>query len=403
MRMKTAVVLFTRDLRVHDQPALAAACAAYERIVPLFVLDPSLKVPANRRRFLLECLLDLRESLRGRGSDLVVRAGDPVAEAVRLAKQVGAAGIGVTEDYGPYALRRQDRLARACARERIALKLFPGVTVVPAGQVTPTTGGDHYKVFTPYFRAWQQVRWRSTAPAPRTVPPLPDGLAGSDPHRVLTGAKAESPSPMPGGETEALRRFTAWLPQAGDYAARHDDLAGDATSRMSPYLHFGCVSPLRLATAPGVADAFVRQLCWRDFYTQVLACFPKLGTAAYRAGAQEQWHDDADALAAWQAGETGVPLVDAGMRQLAAEGWMHNRARLVTASYLTKTLGLDWREGAAWYARLLLDADVANNFGNWQWVAGTGTDTKPYRKFSPQRQTERYDPAGAYIQRWTGR
>ncbi len=400
MTLKTAVLLLTRDLRVHDQPALAGACANAAHVVPLFVADPALAVPDNRRRFLLESLCDLREALRHRGGDLLVRSGDPVAETIRVARQVGADGVAVTADVSAYALRRQDRLARACARERLALKLFPGVTVVPAGDVTPSTGGDHYKVFTPYWRAWQQQRWRSTVADPRRIH-LPEGVTGDDPRRVLGEAGGESPSPMPGGETEARRRLKAWLPHAAAYPDRHDDLPGDATSRLSPYLHFGNLSPLALAVTAGLPDAYLRQLCWRDFYHQVLAAFPKLGSQAYRSNAEERWRDDPKALQAWQAGQTGVPLVDAGMRQLAAEGWMHNRARLVTASYLTKTLGLDWRDGAAWFARLLIDADVANNNGNWQWVAGTGNDTKPYRRFSPQRQTERFDPDGEYIRRWT--
>ncbi|GAA1405409.1 deoxyribodipyrimidine photo-lyase [Catellatospora coxensis] len=399
--MNTVVLLLTRDLRVHDHPALAASCANAERVVPLFVADPALTVPDNRRRFLLESLQDLRDGLRRRGGDLLVRSGDPVAEAVRTAREVGAEGIALTADVSGYAARRQERLARACARERLALKLFPGVTIVPAGEVTPSTGGDHYKVFTPYWRAWQSRRWRGTVATPRKVH-LPDGVTGDDPRTVLGDAKSESPHPMSGGESEALRRVRNWRTKAAAYADRHDDLPGDATSRLSPYLHFGCLSPLALATTDGMPEAYLRQLCWRDFYHQLLAAFPKLGTQAFRPGAQEQWHDDPEALQAWQAGETGVPIVDAGMKQLAAEGWMHNRARLVTASYLTKTLGLDWRDGAAWYNRLLIDADVANNYGNWQWVAGTGTDTKPYRRFSPDRQAERFDPDGEYVRRWTG-
>jgi deoxyribodipyrimidine photo-lyase len=147
-------------------------------------------------------------------------------------------------------------------------------------------------------------------------------------------------------------------------------------------------------------DAFVRQLCWRDFYHQLLAGYPELGRKSYRPRATDQWRDDPDALAAWQAGQTGVPVVDAGMRQLAAEGFMHNRARLITAAFLTKSLGLDWREGIRWYADLLVDADVANNAGNWQWVAGTGTDTRPNRQFNPLRQADRFDPAGEYVRRW---
>jgi len=204
---------------------------------------------------------------------------------------------------------------------------------------------------------------------------------------------------MRGGETAARERLAAWAPDSDGYADIHDDLAGDGTSRLSPYLHFGCLSPVSVANQVR-AEAFLRQLCWRDFYHQVLRAFPDLPRRAFRAGAVEKWREDPDALAAWQEGRTGVPIVDAGMRQLRAEGWMHNRARLVTASYLVKQLGLDWRQGQDWYAGRLLDADVANNAGNWQWVAGTGNDTRPYRRFNPTRQAERFDPHGVYVRRW---
>jgi deoxyribodipyrimidine photo-lyase len=149
-----------------------------------------------------------------------------------------------------------------------------------------------------------------------------------------------------------------------------------------------------------VSEPYRRQLCWRDFYHQVLYAFPDLPRRNYRRGAPDDWRDDPTALAAWQEGRTGVPIVDAGMRQLAAEGWMHNRARLITGSFLTKLLWLDWRDGAAWYARLLVDADLANNWGNWQWVAGTGNDPRPGRRFNPIRQALRYDPRGDYVRRW---
>jgi len=390
--MRTAVVLFTRDLRVRDNPALHAACAAAERVVPLFVVDPRIRSSPNRRRFLAESLADLRESLRARGGDLVVRHGDPVEEAVKVAREVGAFGIGLAADHSAYAAARQRRLTAACEEERLALKLFDGVTIVPPGALRPTGGGDHYRVFTPYWRVWQTVRRREPLQAPRKVT-LPDGLAtGNLPRVKATGL-------IPGGETAGRERLSKWRPRAHGYAEGHDDLAGDRTSRLSAYLHFGCVSPLSVESAVDSPE-LVRQLCWRDFYHQVLAGFPELPRKAYRSGADERWRDDPDALDAWKEGRTGVSIVDAGMRQLLAEGFMHNRARLITASYLTKQLELDWREGAAWFASLLLDADIANNWGNWQWVAGTGNDTKPYRRFNPERQAERFDPDGEYRRRY---
>jgi deoxyribodipyrimidine photo-lyase len=388
--VNAVVVLFTRDLRVHDNPALAAACRVARHVVPLFVRDPAVRSNPGRDRFLAGSLADLRSSLRERGGDLVLRTGDPVTEALSVASTVDADGIALAADVSSYARRRERRLVEGAGRRSV--RLFPGVTAVPPGAVTPA-GGDHYKVFTPYWRAWQATRKRPVEPAPARVS-LPSGLAVG--RLPATGAATA------GGESAGRRRVREWRRAVGDYGARHDDLPGNATSRLSPYLHFGCVSTVDLVAAVSEVDGaepFVRQLCWRDFYAQVLHAFPDLRAKPFRAGAAENWRSDGPAVEAWRAGQTGVPIVDAGMRQLLDEGWMHNRARLVTASYLTKHLTCDWREGAAWFDAHLLDADVANNYGNWQWVAGTGTDTKPYRRFNPVRQALRFDPDGEYVRR----
>jgi len=397
--MRPIVVLFTRDLRVHENPALHAACADADRVVPLFVLDPTVPTSPNRARFLAESLTDLRGSLRARGGDLVVRRGDPVTEAMRVAVAVDARRIVLAADVSGFAARRERRLAAAAATARIELVVCEGVTVVPPGAVRPTSGGDHYRVFTPYWRAWRAFPVRAELPAPRRIV-LPGGV----PPGPLPGTgRGGSPVVAAGGESAARRRLRAWRSQAGDYGSVHNDLAAGATSRLSPYLHFGCLSPLAVAATCADAEEFVRQLCWRDFFHQLLAGFPELPRRPVRPGATDVWREDPAALAAWQEGRTGVSIVAAGMRQLRAEGYMHNRARLITASHLTKTLGLDWRLGAAWFARWLVDADVANNWGNWQWVAGTGTDTKPYRRFNPERQAARFDPAGEYVRRWQNR
>jgi deoxyribodipyrimidine photo-lyase len=399
--MRTAVVLLTRDLRVHDNPALAAACANAERVVPLYVLDPHLQtISANRVRFLHQALADLRTTLRGKGGDLVVRRGDPVAEAIGIAREVEADGIAMAADVSGYARRRERRLADECERHRLALRLFPGLTVVDPGALQPG-GADHYRVFSPYFRAWEAATWRAEVATPRAIR-LPDGLRAGDLPAVPAG---DSPDAVPGGETDGLRRVKAWMRNVGDYDEVHNDMPTDGTSRLSPYLRFGCVSPLAVATAVRKLDgagpaAFVRQLCWRDFYYQVTNAFPAISTKAYRPGGEPGWRSDEDALRHWQDGLTGVPIVDAGMRQLRAEGWMHNRARLITAAFLTKHLGVDWRPGLQWFLRWLLDGDVANNSGNWQWVAGTGNDTRPYRRFNPIRQAERFDPDGVYVRRY---
>jgi deoxyribodipyrimidine photo-lyase len=207
-----------------------------------------------------------------------------------------------------------------------------------------------------------------------------------------------------GGESAARRRMDRWLGAGlAAYADRHDDLPGDATSRLSADLHFGCLSPLELAVRAGKAggeggDAYVRQLCWRDFHAQVAAAFPDLPDRDYRPR-RAAWREDAHALEAWKNGRTGYPVVDAGMRQLAAEGFMHNRARLLVASFLAKQLNIHWTEGARHFFDLLVDGDIANNAGNWQWVAGTGNDTRPNRQFNLLRQAQRFDPDGKYVRR----
>lgn len=399
--MRTAVVLFTRDLRVHDNPALATAVANAERVVPLFVLDPKLSgLSANRNRFMHQALADLRDTLRGLGGDLVVREGDPVAETIKVAQQTEAEGVAMAADVTSYAKRRERRLRAECEAHRLSLRLFPGVTVVNPGDVSPG-GGGHYKVFSPYHRAWLGSKWRDEVATPRAVT-LPDGVTVGQLPALPAG---ESPDAAVGGETVARGKLATWLRHVGPYDDLHDDMSADGTSRLSPYLRFGCLSPLAVANAVRAVDgdgpeAYVRQLAWRDFYYQVVDAFPKISTEAYRKAGDGDWRDDPNELAHWQDGLTGVPIVDAGMRQLMAEGWMHNRARLITAAFLTKHLGLDWRPGLQWFSRWLVDGDVPNNSGNWQWTAGTGNDTKPYRRFNPIRQAERFDPDGVYVRRY---
>jgi deoxyribodipyrimidine photo-lyase len=402
----TAVVLFTRDLRVHDHPALTTAAKIAERVVPLFVLDETLLdngfACPNRLAFLLESLRDLDGSLRTLGGGLVCRRGDAVREVVRVATSVGARAVFASADVSAYARRRERRLTDACAEAGLELGLCPGVTVVGAGDLTPASG-DHFRVFTPYWNRWRAASLRPLAARPRRLTLPRDLDRGRVPELRELTPRAPSPALPTGGEAAARARLAAWLRGGlARYAERHDDLAGDGTSRLSPYLHFGCLSPVevarRVTDRPG-GEAFLRQLCWRDFHHQVTAAFPKIAREDYRPGGDD-WDDDAALLDAWKEGRTGYPLVDAGMRQLREEGWMHNRARLVTASFLVKDLRVDWRLGAAHFFDLLVDGDIASNAGNWQWVAGTGNDTRPNRVFNPVRQSQRFDPRGDYIRRW---
>jgi deoxyribodipyrimidine photolyase len=394
--MDTSILLFTRDLRVRDNPALAAACEA-GRTVPLFVFDDAILAgpfaAPNRVRFLLDSLDDLRRSLAERGGDLVVRRGDPAAETGRLARETGARSLHLADERSAYAERRLARLRELGP----AVSVHPGITVVPPGELTPATG-DHYKVFTPYWRAWEEARWRPAVDAPKEIR-LPSGAEpGALPRLDDLVPGTPSPDLAPGGESRGRERMRAWLREdAAEYDRVRDDLAADRTSRLSPYLKFGCVSPRELAgSAP---DAFRRQLAWRDFHHQVAAAFTDLPRRDYRPR-DRNWKDDEDAFAAWRDGATGIPIVDAGMRQLRREGFMHNRARLITASFLTRDLGIDWRLGLGHFNEWLADGDVADNAGNWQWVAGTGNSTRPDQVMNPFRQAARFDPRGDYVRRY---
>ncbi|MEU1404654.1 deoxyribodipyrimidine photo-lyase [Streptomyces sp. NPDC005728] len=408
--MYVSVVLFTADLRLHDHPPLRAALDRARDVVPLFVrdrgvADAGFAVP-NRLAFLADCLRDLDAGLRERGGRLVVRSGDVVAEVCRVAAEAGADEVHLAADVSAYAQARERRLRRALAAEGRRLHVHDTVTdAVAPGAVTPAAS-DHFAVFTPYFRRWSAQGLRGVRAAPRAVR-VPEGIvseglpSGSAPPGVSPGLAA-------GGETEGRKRLTAWLRTGvAAYADRHDDLAADATSRLSPHLHFGTLSPVELVQrarrsgGPG-AEAFVRQLAWREFHRQVLAARPAAADADYRTR-HDRWRSQETAredIEAWREGRTGYPVVDAAMRQLRHEGWMHNRGRLLTASFLAKTLYVDWRVGARHFLELLVDGDVANNQLNWQWVAGTGTDTRPHRVLNPVTQGRRYDPDGVYVRRW---
>lgn len=408
--MPVSVVLFTSDLRLHDHPPLRTALKASDEVVPLFVCDDGIEAAGfavpNRRAFLADCLTDLDAGLRERGGRLVVRRGDVVDQVCTVVAEADADEVHLAAGVTGYACRREERLREALESRGCRLRVHDTViTALAPGAVTPQAS-DHYAVFTPYFRRWEQEGLRAVLGAPRVVR-VPRGLASDKvpSRRTVSGVSRRVAT---GGEQAGRARLTAWLRRGlADYEDRHDDLAGDATSRLSAHLHFGSLSPVEVvhrargAGGPG-SRAFVRQLAWRDFHHQVAAARPDAATADYRTR-HDRWRSEesaADEIAAWREGRTGYPVIDAAMRQLLAEGWMHNRGRLLTASFLTKTLYVDWRVGARHFLQLLVDGDLVNNQLNWQWVAGTGTDTRPHRVLNPVAQAKRYDPEGAYVRRW---
>ena len=410
--MRTAIVWLRRDLRLRDHPALCAALERSERIVPVFCFDDLLlhgrHASGPRTQFLLECLADLDRGLRERGSGLVVRHGRPITELIQMSREVGARDIHATGDVGPYARRRDRRVSGALADAGIELHLHPGVNVIDVAAVS-TGAGKAYTVFSPFFRAWEEAERRPVLQASGEIAPLPSGLKkGRIPALSALGLEQEVEEPPRGGASDAHRALDRFLAgPVSEYADGRDALGGDGTSRLSPYLHFGCISPRqiedRLGRGKGPA-AYRRQLAWRDFHHHVLLHHPRNARSELRDRYRGtiRWSRARRPFEAWCEGRTGFPLVDAGMRQLRREGWMHNRARLVAGSFLTKDLGIDWRWGERHFMRLLVDGDEANNNGNWQWIASVGTDPQPAfrRIYNPARHQERFDPENRYVRRY---
>ena len=377
-------------------------------VIPVFCFDDRLldgrHASGPRTQFLLECLADLDGELRKRGSGLVIRRGKPEHELARLAAEVGAEAIHDTDDVSPFASKRAQHIRRA----GLDLVSHPGLNAIDVSAIE-TKAGKPYTVFSPFHRAWLETSRREILSVPRRLPPLPDALAkGRIPPLDSLGLVQEVDAPATGGETAGRKALDRFLKgPIGDYASDHDALGRDNTSRLSPYLHFGCLSARaiedRLPRGEG-PEAFRRQLAWRDFYHHVLLHFPRNAKSEFqgRYRGKIKWSYAERPFAAWCEGRTGFPLVDAGMRQLSREGWMHNRARLVVGSFLTKDLGIDWRWGERWFMRMLIDGDEANNNGNWQWIASVGVDPQPpYRRlYNPARHQERYDPDNKYVLRY---
>lgn len=414
---------FRRDLRLHDNTALtAAAQASGGAVVPVFVLDDAIlqgrwASPA-RSAWLLESLRALDAELHARGSQLVLRRGEPLAELLAVAKTCGAQGVYWNRDYTPYALRRDAEAKLELRAAGLAAHSFKDAVIFELLEVA-TQEGRPYSVYSPYARRWRErlaAEGSAVQEAPQLVAPelWPDGVPL--PTLADLGMALGHALPQAGeaAAREQLARF-ADLRREGaiaGYAERRNLMAEDGTSRLSPYLRLGALSPRQCLQATqalgakGAAGAgvetWVGELIWRDFYMQVLYHHPHVLRGAFRPVYDElEWENDPALYAAWAEGRTGYPIVDAAMRQLRAEGWMHNRARMIVASFLTKDLLIDWRQGERHFMQLLIDGDPAANNGGWQWAAGTGTDAQPFfRIFNPASQGEKFDPLGAYVRRY---
>jgi deoxyribodipyrimidine photo-lyase len=416
MPRSVAVVWFRRDLRVHDHPGLQHALERYDAVLPLFVVDPAIldgRWPsANRRWFLAGALRSLDEELRKRGSMLTVVAGDPASAVPEVARVAGATGIVASRDYAPYGRRRDAAVERVAAGDGIRWEAGRGLLVHEPEQIR-TDAGLGYQVFSPFHRRWAAMPLRAVLPAPDHIPTAepPPGTGGAADVKTLLGETKPTADPgrlLEPTEAAARRRLERWAGSEAlrEYDTGRDRLDLDGTSRLSQDLRWGLLSPVEvLARCEGVGKGptrFRSEIAWRDFYAHLLFDQPRVAREAFRAELDDVARsNDAAAIDAWKAGRTGYPVVDAAMRQLLASGWMHNRARMIVASFLTKHLGIDWRVGEAHFMEHLVDGDPASNNGGWQWAASTGTDPQPYfRIFNPTLQGRRHDPNGDYVRRW---
>jgi len=408
----TAIWWIRRDLRLTDNAALHAALEA-GLVIPIFLLDPAFdSASARRKEFLYEGLHALDKDLRTRNSYLVIRKGRPIDVLRQILRETGATQIFAEEDFTPYARKRDAEI-----EHHLPLTLVSGQTVHHPTSVLKADGKP-YTVYTPYSKVWK-------AKLPAKISLLPE------PEKINTPFNIQS-EPLPrykvsplfvAGEKEALVRLEEFLfKRIFSYGEDRNRMDLDGTSSLSPYLRFGmlglrqAVSMTRQAMAEsrgGVlslskgeashsAEVWLYELIWREFYIQILYHFPYVSKTAFNPSlANIPWRNDEAEFQAWKDGRTGVPVVDAAMRQLKEVGWMHNRARMIVASYLVKDLLIDWRWGEAWFMENLLDGDVAANNGGWQWTAGTGTDAAPYfRIFNPVLQSAKFDPQGEYIRKW---
>ncbi|MEM9516630.1 MAG: deoxyribodipyrimidine photo-lyase [Actinomycetota bacterium] len=409
-RRSTAVMWFRRDLRLADHPALCAAAAEHDVVVPLFVVDPRFdRAGAPRRAFLHDCLLSLDADITNQAGSLIVRHGDPVEVVPHLAAAVGADAVYVTRDYGPYGRHRDAAVAEQLTADGRALRGVGTPYAVMPGDVRKDDGTP-YAVFTPFSKRWRATGWNAPLDPPADVEWL--DATGVDTEPLFDGPDPGCVLP-PAGERAAHDRWEAFRGDGLDgYADDRDTPSIAGTSHLSPALRWGTIHPRQLLADLDASGAgskahtvFSSELAWRDFYADVLFEQPHTAWENLNRSMDPMLVDtDADArrrLERWATGTTGFGVVDAGMRQLAATGWMHNRVRMIVASFLVKDLHLPWQWGAAHFMAHLVDGDLASNNHGWQWAAGTGTDAAPYfRVFNPTTQQERYDPDGAYVERW---
>jgi deoxyribodipyrimidine photo-lyase len=416
------VVWFRQDLRVADHPALTAAVQSGSPVIPVYILDDAAPGGWTRgaasRWWLHRSLEALAADLAALGGRLILREGATSAVLAGLAAASGARTVMTSRCYEPWATRLEAAAHAALAAEGVELKRYAGNLLFDPDRVRTKTG-EVYKVYTPFWRVVSGLDVRHPLPAPDRVTappkwPKSDTLASFALHPAKpdwSGGMAAAWTPGSAGARSRLATFLDGHVAA--YATDRNRPDKPGTSRLSPHLHFGEISPAAcwhatkrvMAETPASdagAEIFLKELVWREFSYNLLHHWPDLPEAPFRKDfAAFPWADDAAKLRAWQRGLTGYPIVDAGMRELWATGWMHNRVRMIVGSFLVKDLLISWTAGEAWFWDCLVDADLASNAASWQWVAGSGADAAPYfRVFNPQKQGETYDPDGSYVRKW---
>jgi deoxyribodipyrimidine photo-lyase len=408
----TAIYWFRRAIRLEDNQGFCAAVASSLKVIPVFILDDAILTRPDtgkaRVAFLFEALADLDAQLRERGGRLIIRHGDPAEELERLVAQSQATGLYFGRDYEPYSRERDSRVSNVMQKCGVAVETFSDHLLTEPGMVM-TKVGTPYTVFTPYRRVWLEQPVDTPISAPERVI-VPDDLTSEE----LPVPPNSGQSPLVRGTAaDAQKRLSDFIAAClGDYDTDRDFPALEGTSRLSAHLRMGTISARCVLAEvrrrrgalnnPNGADVFLSELAWRDFYYQLLYQFPYVAGSAFKPIYNNvQWENNEDFFAAWCEGRTGYPIVDAAMRQLQSEAWMHNRARMIVASFLTKDLLIDWRLGEAFFMQKLVDGDQASNNGGWQWSASTGADAQPYfRIFNPSSQGEKFDPEGTYVKRW---
>lgn len=420
MKGPPIILWFRRDLRLQDNPALQYVASLGRPVIPLFVWAPSEneRWPLNERQkwWLRRSLVSLSDSLSDLGSALIIRNGPSLEALLDIARETRAKTVVWNRCYEPFQTKLDVRIESSLGKEDIETYSFNGMLLYEPGSIRTRVGAS-FRRFTPYWRAClASPAPREPVPVPANLIPMEDDLGTQHLARVDTWREAEkfsaSTEGWVPGEKGAAAALSLFLERrCSSYAADRDTVARDGTSRLSPHLHFGEISVNKIRTKLSLGRvsghqeaqrAYLRQLGWREFAYDVLFNNPDcLENPLRQLYVKFEWRHDPDSLYAWERGETGYPLVDAGMRQLAAVGWMPNRVRMSAASFLVKHLLVSWQAGAQWFWKRLMDADLANNVMGWQWVAGCGFDAAPYfRIFNPVLQGERFDPRGTYVKRW---